>query len=73
MINCLFQEIQIVGLSIPQLKNVTVSNNTAVSVRANGGHYIVACLTMGLCIRYDVVNSTSSVRLHELIKTTFQW
>ena len=51
--------------------NVTVSNDADVSVRglsvSNGGQYIVACLTTGSCIGYDVINLTSmsSVPLNE--------
>ena len=57
--------------NLSQLMNVTVSNDAAVSVRglsvSNGGQYIVACLTTGSCIGYDVINfnSTSSVPLNE--------
>ena len=50
--------------NISQLMNVTVSNDTAVGVRglsvSNGGQYIVACLTTGSCIGYDVINLTST-------------
>ena len=54
--------------------NITVSNDADVSVRglsqlsvSNGGQYIVACLTTGSCIGYDVISltSTSSVPLNE--------
>ena len=58
--------------NLSQLMNVTVSNDAAVSVRglsmSNGGQYIVACLTTGSCIGYDVINlnrTTSSVPLNE--------
>ena len=57
--------------NLSQLMNVTVSDNTGVSVRglsaSNGGRYIVACLTTGSCIGYDVISltSTSSVALNE--------
>ena len=51
--------------NLSQLMNVTVSNDTAVSVRglavSNGGQYIVACLTTGSCIGYDVINLTSTM------------
>ena len=59
--------------NLSQLMNVTVSIDTAVSVRglsvSNGGQYIVACLTTGSCIGYDVISLTStmsSVSLDEL-------
>ena len=58
--------------NLSQLMNVTVSNDADVSVRglsvSNGGQYIVACLTTGSCIGYDVINLTStmsSVSLNE--------
>ena len=58
--------------NLSPLINVTVSNDAAVSVRglsvsSNGGRYIVACLTTGSCIGYDVINlnSTSSLPLSE--------
>ena len=57
--------------NLSQLMNVAVSNDADVSVRglsvSNGGQYIVACLTTGSCIGYDVINltSTSSVPLNE--------
>ena len=57
--------------NLSQLMNVTVSNDAAVSVRglsvSTGGQYIVACLTTGSCIGYNMVNlnSTSSVPLNE--------
>ena len=51
--------------NLSQLMNVVVSNDTAVSVRgfsvSNGGQYIVACLTTGLCIGYDVISLTSTM------------
>ena len=51
--------------NLSQLMNVTVSDNTGVSVRglsaSNGGQYIVACLTTGSCIGYDVINLTSTM------------
>ena len=51
--------------NLSQLMNVTVSNNTVVSVRglsaSNGGQYIVACLTTGSCIGYDVISLTSTM------------
>ena len=60
--------------NLSQLMNVTVSNDAAVSVRglsvSNGGQYIVACLTTGSCIGYDVINLNStmpSVPLNEPI------
>ena len=57
--------------NLSQLMSVAVSNDTTVSVRglsvSNGGQYIVACLTTGSCIGYDVINLTSmsSVPLNE--------
>ena len=58
--------------NLSQLMNVTVSNDAAVSVRglsvSNGGQYIVACLTTGLCVGYDVINlnrTMSSVIFNE--------
>ena len=59
--------------NLSQLMNVTVSNDATVSVRglsvSNGGQYVVvvACLSTGSCIGYDVNNltSTSSVSLSE--------
>ena len=62
--------------NLSQLMNVTVSNDAAVSVRglsvSNGGQYIVACLTTGSCIGYDVINlnSTSCVPLNGLAEIT---
>ena len=51
--------------NLSQLMNVAVSNDTVVSVRglsvSNGGQYIVACLTTGSCIGYDVINLTSTM------------
>ena len=51
--------------NLSQLMNVVVSNDTAVSVKglsvSNGGQYIVACLTTGSCIGYDVINLTSTM------------
>ena len=51
--------------NLSQLINVVVSNDTAVSVRglsvSNGGQYIVACLTTGSCIGYDVISLTSTM------------
>ena len=51
--------------NLSQLMNVVVSNDTAVSVRglsvSNGGQYIVACLTTGSCIGYDVISLTSTM------------
>ena len=58
--------------NLSQLMNVTVSNNTSVSVRglslSNGGQYIMACLTTGSCIGYDVIDlnrTISSVPLNK--------
>ena len=59
--------------NLSQVMNVTVSNDDpTVSVRglsvSNGGQYIVACLTTGSCIGYDVINlnsTTSSVAFSE--------
>ena len=58
--------------NLSQLMNVTVSNDPAVSVRglsvSNRGQYVVACLTTGSCIGYDVINlnrTISSVPLNE--------
>ena len=57
--------------NLSQLNVITVSNDDNVSVRglsvSNGGQYIVACLTTGSCIGYDVINLTSmsSVPLNE--------
>ena len=60
--------------NLSQLMNVAVPSNddAAVSVRglsvSNGGQYIVACITNGSCIGYDVINltsMTSSVSLDE--------
>ena len=57
--------------NLSQLMNVTVSNNTGVSVRglsvSYAGQYVVACLTTGSCIGYDVISltSTSSVPLNQ--------
>ena len=51
--------------NLSQLMNVAVSDDTDVSVRglsvSNGGQYIVACLTTGSCIGYDVINLTSTM------------
>ena len=51
--------------NLSQLMNVTVSNDAAVSVRglsvSNGGQYIVACLTTGSCIGYDVISLASAM------------
>ena len=51
--------------NLAQLMNVAVSNDADVSVRglsvSNGGQYIVACLTTGSCIGYDVINLTSTM------------
>ena len=51
--------------NLSQLMNVTVSNDADVSVRglsvSNGGQYIMACLTTGSCIGYDVINLTSTI------------
>ena len=51
--------------NLSQLMNVAVSNDTGVSVRglsvSNGGQYIVACLTTGSCIGYDVISLTSTM------------
>ena len=58
--------------NLSQLMNVTVSNDSSVRVRglsvSNGGQYIVACLTTGSCIGYDVINLNriiSSVPLNQ--------
>ena len=58
--------------NLSQLMNVTVSNDSSVRVRglsvSNGGQYIVACLTTGSCIGYDVINlnrTMSSVPLNQ--------
>ena len=58
--------------NLAQLMNVTVSNDSSVRVRglsvSNGGQYIVACLTTGSCIGYDVINlnrTMSSVPLNQ--------
>ena len=60
--------------NLSQLINVTVavSNDSSVRVRglsvSNGGQYIVACLTTGSCIGYDVINlnrTMSSVPLNQ--------
>ena len=57
--------------NLSQLMNVTVSNDSSVRVRglsvSNGGEYIMACLTTGTCIGYDVINlnrTMSSVSLN---------
>ena len=51
--------------NLSQLMNVIVSNDTAVSVRglsvSNGGQFIVACLTTGSCIGYNVISLTSTM------------
>ena len=51
--------------NLSQLMNVAVSDDADVSVRglsvSNGGQYIVACLTTGSCIGYDVINLTSTM------------
>ena len=51
--------------NLTQLMSVSVSSDTTVSVRglsvSNGGQYIVACLTNGSCIGYDVINLTSTM------------
>ena len=51
--------------NLSHLMNVAVSDDTDVSVRdlsvSNGGQYIVACLTTGSCIGYDVINLTSTM------------
>ena len=51
--------------NLSQLMNITLSNGADVSVRglsvSNGGQYIVACLTTGSCIGYDVINLTSTM------------
>ena len=51
--------------NLSQLMNITVSDDAAVSVRglsvSNGGQYIVACLTTGSCIGYDVISLTSTM------------
>ena len=58
--------------NLSQLMNVIVSNDSSVRVRglsvSNGGEYIMACLTTGSCIGYDVINlnrTVSSVPLNE--------
>ena len=58
--------------NLSQLINVDASLNTSVSVRglsvSNGGQYIVACLSIGSCIGYDVIDftrTTSSVPLND--------
>ena len=54
--------------NLSQLMNVTVSNDSSVRVRglsvSNGGEYIMACLTTGSCIGYDVIN-LNTVPLNE--------
>ena len=51
--------------NLSQLMSVAVSNDTGVSVRglsvSNRGQYIVACLTTGSCIGYDVISLTSTM------------
>ena len=51
--------------NLSQLMNVTVSNDSSVRVKglsvSNGGQYIMACLTTGSCIGYDVINLTRTV------------
>ena len=51
--------------NLSQLMNVAVDNDATVSVRglsvSNGGQYIMACLTTGSCIGYDVINLTSTM------------
>ena len=51
--------------NLSQLMSVAVSSDADVSVRglsvSNGGQYIVACLTTGSCIGYDVINLTSTM------------
>ena len=58
--------------NLSQLMNVIVSKDSSERVRSlsvsSGGQYIMACLTTGLCIGYDVINLTrtvSSVPLNE--------
>ena len=58
--------------NLAQLMNVTVSDDTTVRARglsvSNGGQCIVACLTTGSCVGYDVINLTrtmSSVPLNQ--------
>ena len=64
--------------NLSQLMNVTVSNDAVVSVRglsvSNGGEYILACLTTGSCIGYNVINlnSTSNVPLNEPFEITLR-
>ena len=64
--------------NLSQLMNVTVSNDSRVRVRglsvSNGGEYIMACLTTGSCIGYDVINlnrTVSSVPLNEPLAYVF--
>ena len=51
--------------NLSQLMNVAVNNDTTVSVRglsvSNGGQYVVACLTTGTCMEYDVISLTSTI------------
>ena len=62
--------------NLSQLMNVSVSSDSSVRVRglsvSNGGQYIVACLTTGRCIGYDVINlnaTNSDVPLNEPLES----
>ena len=64
--------------NLSQLMNVTVSNDGSVRVRglsvSNGGQYIMACLTTGSCIGYDVINlirTMFSIPLNEPTEVVF--
>ena len=64
--------------NLSQLMNVSVSSDDTVRVRGlsvtNGGQYIVACLTTGRCIGYDVINlntTDSNVPLNEPMGSVF--
>ena len=64
--------------NLSQLMNVSVSSDDTVGVRglsvSNGGQYIVACLTTGICIGYDVINLNATdpdVPLNEPMGSVF--
>ena len=64
--------------NLSQLMNVSVSSDSSVRVRglsvSNGGQYIVACLSTGRCIGYDVINlnaTNSDVPLNEPTGSVF--
>ena len=64
--------------NLSQLMNVSVSSDSSVRVRglsvSNVGEYIVACLTTGRCIGYDVINlnaTNSDVPLNEPTESVF--